>query len=256
MTFRDEQGKPLVRIQLQQVLGEDGLHGRLFQLAEGFSYVDDDGSVHPVARHDTTRSPVTWIDGVAHITNGTDLASVPTEFWALIASYGRQSPAAIMHDQQANEAGRIEDPAARVAARVPIDLRFTRALRSQGVPRLRAHLMWAFVSLQSHFAPMPGRSRAIIAGVALASIAVWVLIVGLIVAPSPWWLVLLALPVLLMAVFWRTRMLVGTLLATGVLLGWLMLLQLLLVCVFRLVERVSSPGESVSEPTVAKYRIR
>lgn len=254
MTFRDGAG-PLTRIHLQQVLGADGKRGRMFQVVQPFEFVDG-AEVFPVRAHDPSRPPTSIVDGREVIDNGTDLASVPTVFWALIAPYGRQSPAAILHDQQTGESDRIADPAARIRARVAIDLRFRRALRSQGVPRLRAHLMWAFVSLQSYFDPAPWRARAMLAAIVASVLAVWALVVGLAVAPSPWWLLPLAVPALALAMFWRVRVLIGTLLLTGIFLGWLILLQLLVVGVFRAVEKVGSPGDDVATPTIAKYRIR
>jgi hypothetical protein len=254
MTFRDADG-PLTRIQLQQVLGADGKRGRLFQLAAPFEFVDGT-EVFPVRAHDPSRPPVSIVAGREVVDNGTDLASVPTVFWALIAPYGRQSAAAILHDQQTAESDRIADPAARIAARVDIDLRFRRALRSQGVPRLRSHLMWAFVSLQSYFDPAPWRARAMLTAIATSVLAVWALIVGLALAPSPWWPSLLGVPALTLMVFWRVRVLIGTLLLTGVGLGWLMLLQVVIVVVFRAVEWLTSPGDDVATPTIARYRIR
>ncbi|WP_394553169.1 DUF1353 domain-containing protein [Agromyces sp. MMS24-JH15] len=78
----------------------------------------------------------------------TDLASVPSALWGFIASYGRQSAPAILHDHrsiEADELGRTDRRGALLQRRED-DRVFRTALREQRVPLLRAWLMWAWVS--------------------------------------------------------------------------------------------------------------
>jgi hypothetical protein len=71
------------RLQLR-VVSDDA-----FQLVEGFAYKPTDGSaLVDVPRHNP-----------ADASDTTDLASVPNMLWGLLASYGRQLRAALMHDR-------------------------------------------------------------------------------------------------------------------------------------------------------------
>lgn len=70
----------------------------------------------------------------------TDFASVPTFLWGLIASYGKQTLPAILHDFDSGRAHTFE-------RRREADERFRLALIDEGVPRLRATVMWAAVGL-------------------------------------------------------------------------------------------------------------
>ncbi len=250
MPFTDTDGMPLRRVRLQQLLDEDGLEGRLFQLMEPFQYREGE-TVTTVAAHELDL-PARNSNGA--VINGTDITSVPTIFWSLIAPHGRQSPAAILHDQRVAAADAL--PASeRVAARRPIDLEFQRALRDRGVPRLRARLMWAFVSLQSTFEPAPRSAVAIIVGSVVATLLAWAA-VPLTVSVSPWFLLLLAAPVAAVLAGWRIRRLMLTLVLAGVFLGPLMLAQAAVVGLFRLVELVASiwddRGGSIVTPTLRR----
>lgn len=74
----------------------------------------------------------------------TDLASVPQLLWGFLASYGRQTLPAIMHDHLCDEAERLKPPADYAARRAADDL-FRQALRDEGVDGARAATFWAGV---------------------------------------------------------------------------------------------------------------
>ncbi len=109
-----------------------------FQLLTGFRYRDPspDGKVYVVERHDETKPP----DG----DNGTDLASIPAPLWGLIASHGRQTLPALLHDDLCVKARHCDDG---LAYRRNADRVFRVALREQGVSLFRRWEMWAAVSV-------------------------------------------------------------------------------------------------------------
>ncbi|WP_022888550.1 DUF1353 domain-containing protein [Agromyces italicus] len=163
-----------------------------------------------------------------------DLASVPTPLWGLIASYGRQSAPAVLHDARSREAAALGDRRAALAQRREDDRVFRTALREQGVPRLRARLMWAWVSADRE------REFGGAAGwLVLAQSAIGALVlVGAAVAAfsNPFWLVVW--PVVGLASILRGRLapLVATLSFSLALLGPLVLVQIAALVPFRLVE--------------------
>lgn len=85
----------------------------------------------------------------------TDLASVPAVFWSLIASYGRQTAPAVLHDSEcwkvrvAHKAGEI-DASEALVRRHRIDRNFRLGLRELDVAPFRAWLMWTFVSFERY----------------------------------------------------------------------------------------------------------
>lgn len=85
----------------------------------------------------------------------TDLASVPALFWSLIASYGRQTAPAVLHDSEcwkvkvAHKAGEIDSTEA-LARRNSADRNFRLGLRELDVAPFRAWLMWTFVSFERY----------------------------------------------------------------------------------------------------------
>jgi hypothetical protein len=136
-----------------------------FQLLKGFRYqVPPDGVIYPVPAHDLTLPPTAR-------DNSTDLASVPFWLWWFVASHGRHTRAALLHDHLVDvvEIDRVE------ADRV-----FRLALEESQVRWMRRWLMWAAVSL----ATMLYRARARFA----AFIGTLILLVGLVVAWLADWL--------------------------------------------------------------------
>ena len=160
------------------------------------------------------RAPVVYLDpvsgrryrapaiGDAFAPHGdTDLASVPTPLWGFIASYGRQSAPAVLHDEQSILAAELGDRRAALEVRRVDDRVFRTALREQGVPRLRALLMWAWVSADRErtfggaagwllLAQVALGVIALVAAVVFAVVGWWWLALGLIAVPAVaalWW---------------------------------------------------------------------
>jgi len=135
---------------------------RLFQLAAPIYYRHREGlEVVTVHAHDLARGP----EG-----NSSDLASVPTALWGLVASYGRQSAPALLHDQRV--AGTLLLPdAAALQQRRTFDEEFRQALLDTGVAQLRARLMWAAVSAQSQWVHTRLRGKLMAAGIASGGLA-------------------------------------------------------------------------------------
>lgn len=106
-----------------------------FQLLEGFRYQapTDEAKVYTVPAHDTARPP-------DDPNNSTDLASVPRYLWWFVASHGRQTLPALLHDQLVDD--RVQAP-----RREEADLVFRYALRESDVSWLRRRLMWVAVTL-------------------------------------------------------------------------------------------------------------
>jgi hypothetical protein len=143
----------------------------------------------------------------------TDLASVPTPLWGFIASYGRQSAPAVLHDEQSIAAAELGDRAAALAQRREDDRVFRTALREQRVPLLRSWLMWAWVSAD--------RERA------YGGLLGWLLVVQAVVGA----LVVLAASV---AAFWNPAWLALVLVPALAAVPWTRLAPLQLVLTFSL----------------------
>jgi Protein of unknown function (DUF1353) len=124
MPFLDPNGVPPVHIKLEQLRDDDGQLSAYFEVLEEFEYRDD-------RLHQTVTVP-------AH-GEPTDLASVPWVLWWLIASYGRHTAAAIVHDTL------VVDQMTR-DERVRADTIFFHALEESGNNWFRHRLMWAATS--------------------------------------------------------------------------------------------------------------
>jgi Protein of unknown function (DUF1353) len=102
-----------------------------FQLIQEFFYTRPSGGKrHRIKAHDLKTDPTLK-------NNSTDLASVPMLFWWLIASYGRQTRAALIHDQLYDRSTFDEVMEANGV--------FRDALAESSVPLLRRWIMWAAV---------------------------------------------------------------------------------------------------------------
>ncbi|BDZ55379.1 DUF1353 domain-containing protein [Agromyces marinus] len=241
MPFLHDDGSPLGELPLDQ----RPIDGYRFALRTPVVYLD-------AATGRTYRAPAA---GEAPPPVGiTDLASVPTPLWGLIASYGRQSAPAILHDARSIDAARLEDREAALAQRREDDEVFHRALREQGVPVLRARLMWAWVSADRERTYNGWRGGLLLAQVALGVAAVVAAIV-LAVTAHPAWLLLALVPALAAFAWGGLAPLVIALTYPLALLGPVLLVQLLAVGVFRAVEAVvelvaGGDVRSVVRPTV------
>jgi hypothetical protein len=192
MPFFTADGQPLDRVSL--LYRVPYREGREFQLEQGFVWVDprDDARVI-VPAHDLSRPPIPH--------NGTDLASVPPFLWGLVASYGHQTLPAILHDSM-SDAADLLPVGDRLGARRTADDRFRVALRESGVTILRATSMWAFVSINRYFTYALGRAILLTAQVVLGAGAA-VAAVALTILGQPLWLLLLAAPLPVAALWWR-----------------------------------------------------
>ncbi|GAA1525289.1 hypothetical protein BJ978_001657 [Agromyces terreus] len=247
MPFLTEDGRPLDELLLAQRPAD----GDRFHVRAPFVYADPvTGRRYPVSTRPAGATP----DGHDRVPGVTDLASVPMWLWSFIASYGRQSAPAILHDERSIVAAGLGDRRAALAQRRVDDRVFRTGLREQRVPLLRSWLMWAWVSAD--------RERE------FGGAAGWLLIVqavlGAVVALAasvlafwqPWWLV--ALPVLVLASLpWRSLApLVLVLTGSLAVLGPLVAVHLAALAPLRLIEAVVelvSGGDprDVLRPTVA-----
>ncbi len=186
MPYVDADGAPLRVIELNQAPQD----GHYFQLMRAIGFREHSGP------EESESNPTYWApahrpDDDPGPGNRTDLASVPWIFWAFIASYGRQSAPAILHDHQ-SEVARSLPPREALRARRADDRIFRVGLRQQKVPLLRSWLMWVFVAFERYLAHAPVRFTLLVlqslAGGAAVYLAVFL---GL---GQPLWLLLLLAP--------------------------------------------------------------
>jgi len=191
MPFIDSSGAPLDGVHL--LYRADVADGRLFQLEQGFAWIDPrDGSRTDIPAHDATRPPTD-----PH--NATDLASVPAFLWGLVASYGHQALPAILHDALSDRADEAQ-PTERFAVRRAADDAFRVALRESGVTTLRSTTMWAVVSLQRYLRFRPPLGALLVTQVVLGGLAVIAAVVlGLLGHPL---LLLIGLAPAVLALLW------------------------------------------------------
>lgn len=235
MPFRTDDGRPLDEL----VLAQRPADGYRFHVRAPFVYED------PVTgrRYRVTARPPGAPDPAPderepRVHGITDLASVPMWLWSFIASYGRQSAPAILHDERSVVAAELGDRRAALAQRREDDRVFRTALREQRVPLLRSWIMWAWVAAD--------REREF-GGVAGTLLFVQVVVGALVVLGAsvaafwqPWWLV--ALPVVALAALpWAgagLAPLVLMLTLSSAVLAPLIALHLVSVAPFRLIEAV------------------
>jgi hypothetical protein len=250
MPFLTDDGRPLDEL----VLAQRPADGYRFHVRAPFVYEDPVSGRTYRAHARPPGAPDPRPDEREPRVHGiTDLASVPMWLWSFIASYGRQSAPAILHDERSVDAAELGDRRAALAQRREDDRVFRTGLREQRVPVLRSWLMWAWVAADRE------REFGGAAGVLLlAQVIVGAIVVlGASVAAfwQPWWL--LALPIVVLAALpWRSLApLVLLLTGSLVVLGPLLAVHLAALVVFRLVEaivEVSAGGDprDVVRPTV------
>ena len=151
MPFIDDEGNLLRSVELGQV----PIMAPTFQLRKRIGYYA------PGRESEVTWAPVHVPDDHPDSMQRTDLASVPAIFWSLIASYGRQTAPAVIHDSEcarvllAQRSGEYS-AAEALSDRERVDLAFRLGLRELGVAPFRAWIMWTFVSFEryaKHSAP-------------------------------------------------------------------------------------------------------
>jgi hypothetical protein len=240
--FERDDGTPLDEIALAQRPAD----ADRFELREAIVYLD------PLTGR-RYRAPAAGEQPPPH--GVTDLASVPSALWGLIASYGRQSAPAILHDERSRVAAELPDRGAALAQRREDDRVFHTGLREQGVPRLRARLMWAWVSADREFRHGGPLGWVLLAQVGLGVLAV-VAAVAFAIVVGPWWLALAAAPLIAALPWGRTAPLVLVLTYSLAVFGPLLVAQLAAIVVFRVVEAIvelltGGDPASVVRPTVA-----
>jgi hypothetical protein len=212
MPFFDEHDEPLTRIFLVQ------RSPRCFQLTRPISFLE---AGRPEAER--VRVPAHDVDKPATGDNATDLASVPTFLWGLIASYGRQTSAAVLHDHLSDEARR-GDRSAGIRVRRVADRLFGVALLESGVPRLRAWIMRSYVSIEkfAEFRPWQAVLMAVHAPLGVLSIYA---AIGMAAGWwAPWWMLLLLFaPALSTVLWWRDAVAMLTIIYTGAVLAPVMI---------------------------------
>lgn len=244
MPFLTDDGRPLDEL----LLAERPADAASFELRAAIVYLD------PVSGR-RYRAPARGEGPDPH--GVSDLASVPPPLWGFIASYGRQSAPALVHDARSRVADELGDRRAALAQRREDDLVFRRALREQGVPLLRAWLMWAWVSADRErtFGGAAGRllvAQAVLGGLVLLAASALALWPGL---AHPAWIALAALPAVA-ALPWRRLAPLAILLPYSLaIVGPLLLVHFAVLAVFRLIEAVvelvtGGDPSSVLRPTV------
>ena len=144
---------------------------RRFLLLEGFGYRAHDGSFWKVPA-----------DGVS-----TDLASVPSPLWSLLASYGRQTRPALLHDHITEAALKLSDRQAAFDLRDRGDDLFRESLADEGVTSgSRRWTFWSGVTLGKY--ALHGTFLATVLGLSsLVSLwLAWELLVVAAFSAAPW----------------------------------------------------------------------
>lgn len=179
MPFTDRDGNLLRSLPVIYRLGRD------FQVAEAFCWRDprDTDRVLTVPAHDSTLPPG---EG-----NSTDFASVPPFLWGLIASFGKQTLPAILHDSLTYDA-RLAPAEKRLALRRTSDEDFRVSLIDSGVHQLRARVMWASVGMERYARHAGALGVAIIGQLSIGVLAVLAAVVLGFVAQPLWFLLALA----------------------------------------------------------------
>ncbi|EAR23922.1 ketol-acid reductoisomerase [marine actinobacterium PHSC20C1] len=194
MPFIDRHGNALLGLPLVYRLGRD------FQVAETFCWRDprDSDRVLTIPAHDLTLPPG---EG-----NSTDFASVPPFLWGLIASFGKQTLPAILHDELANRA-RLAPADERLELRRTADEDFRVALIDSGVHQLRARVMWAAVGMERYVRHAGRLAALLIAQLGIGVLAI-VSSVALGIVAHPLWLLLGLAPAIAALVWGKNAKLV------------------------------------------------
>ena len=145
--------------------------------------------------------------------NASDLASVPPFLWGLIASHGRQTAPALLHDQLWWEALN-PDADVWIAQRREADRLFEVALRESGSTPLRTKLLVAAVTLERYWGPRRWMAVAMAAHTVAGAAAIWAALLGV----FGWWGALaLPLPAITVLIWGADASAIGVLIYSGVL---------------------------------------
>jgi hypothetical protein len=222
MPFLDEHGEPLRVVHLTQAPATKPY----FQLTRPIAFREHENAVtYWVTAHEASASPQS--------ADRTDLASVPPFLQGFIASYGRQSAPALLHDHRRQVSNR-PDTADALGQAEEDDRVFRVALRQQKVPLLRAWLMWAFVSVERYWLYARWRASLLITQTVFAVVMIYGAV--LLAFGSQLWLLFIAAPGMLAFAWGRRYMLLLWLSYGSALMAPLVLLQLCALAPFRLIE--------------------
>lgn len=222
MPFVDQAGQPLRTIHLAQTPAD----GRYFQLERPIGFQEHPGD-------DIIWAPAHIPDDRPPHGNRTDLASVPWVLWNFVASYGRQTAPALVHDHRSQLATTLAQADA-LAQRFEDDRVFRVGLRQQKVPLLRAWLMWAFVCLERYWRHAKPRFFLILAQLVVGVVVVYSAIIGGL--GQPLLLLLIAVPAVAALVWRREAPLMVWTTYAGAFLTPLLALQLCLLVPYWLAE--------------------
>jgi hypothetical protein len=145
---------------------------RRFRLLHGFGYRAHDGSFWDVPAGEMS----------------TDLASVPAPLWSLLASYGRQTRPALLHDHITEVALTLPNRTAAFELRARGDDLLRESLADEGVRSApRRWTFWAGVTLGKY--ALHGTTAATILGLgSLVSLwLAWALLAVALASSAPWW---------------------------------------------------------------------
>ncbi|MEP6977984.1 MAG: DUF1353 domain-containing protein [Thermoleophilia bacterium] len=210
-----------------------------FQLLEGFRYQapTDEAKVYTVPAHDTSRPP-------DDPNNSTDLASVPAYLWWFVASHGKHTLPALLHDQ-------LVDDRDQAPKREEADLVFRYALRESDVSWLRRRLMYIAVALGTTWE----KSKLLIAVFGLHLLALPATIVACCFGWVPWWVpVAVALAGFVWGLSrWPLSVVALVLLGPPTILVWT---ALGVVWFIELIEELATwrPGKPFERPKFVPYR--
>jgi hypothetical protein len=197
MTFSGPGGIGPARVRLEQI------KPNRFVLLEGFRYRSDAGAEFEL-------TPATLGE--------TDLTSVPFGFRWFVNSYGRHTLPALLHDclVRPDCAREVVQPDAAPPSRAQADDVFLEALRDQGVPFVRRHLMWASVVFNTRFTRAGALGFALMCIWVAAAASGTVSFFGGIWWWFPWLPIIAALAPIPFALLWRTKWRAGIWFGYGV----------------------------------------
>jgi hypothetical protein len=238
MPFLTDDGRPLDEL----LLAERPADGYRFEVRAPFVYLDPVSGRRyeiPAARATATAAPgSSGAVGAGAVGAGphgvTDLASVPMSLWSFIASYGRQSAPAVLHDERSIVAAELGDRRAALALRREDDRVFRTALREQRVPLLRAWIMWGWIAADRE-REFGGPAGALFLAQAVVGA---LLVLGASVAAfwHPGWLAVVLVPALAAAAWGRLAPLMLLLNYSSAVLAPFIGLHLVSILPFRLIE--------------------
>lgn len=193
---RDDDGTPVpgwpkATIVLEHLEPGEGPFARVtWRMLEDLGYEAFDGD---------DASPRFYVAPAHRVGESTDLASVPPWLWGVVASFGRHTLAALLHDHLCDEASKVLPPGS-ARRRREADRLFRMGMFDLDVPAPRAWVMWAAVRLFGE-ATQPGLVPKVpLVAVLGASFGAWAAVAaGAAASPASGAIAVAALVVILVA---------------------------------------------------------